>query len=259
MLLKHRRPAIESKSLARRAGFEHLEHKALAVLRWVNAHKIDYVLVGPVAHAARGDRLARGTVAIVPAPYGRNYERLARALGAEHAILRSDRGSVDRADAVAVKLSGEKLARGRRWMLRFGEHDLDVEVAGVSGVRYQELLYEASRFELADGVSAEVASLEDLEHFSHVRRTGSAPEFRITRNVGEEGSGSEDSGAAAAAAADDDDASPGVDGSAAGAAASPGADGSAAGAAASPAADEPDGAAEVREGPARGSAGDASG
>ena len=49
--------------------------------------------------------------------------------------------------------------------------------------RYQELLYEATRFELADGLTVEVASPEDLEHYSHVRRTGAAPEFRITRKA----------------------------------------------------------------------------
>ncbi|MGZ4351327.1 MAG: hypothetical protein ACXVRX_12495, partial [Solirubrobacteraceae bacterium] len=38
-------------------------------------------------------------------------------------------------------------------------------------------------FEVADGIDVEVASPEDLEHFSHVRRTGTAPEFRITRNA----------------------------------------------------------------------------
>lgn len=191
MLLKHRREGVDSTSLYRRPGFEHLDHKSLAVIRWLGAHKIDYVLVGPVAHAVRGDRMARGTVAIVPAPYGRNHDRLARALNAEHAILRSDRGPVDRADSVPVKLTTEKLTRGRRWLLRFGEYELDVEMAAArpDGVRYQELLYEATRFELAEGVSVEVASLEDLEHFSHVRRTGSVPEFRVTRAGGGETSG----------------------------------------------------------------------
>ena len=77
-------------------------------------------------------------------------------------------------------------------MLRFGGYDLDIEGAGkrgrCAGARptsprpgYQELLYEAGRFQLAEGLSVEVASPEDLEHFSHVRRTGSAPEFRVAR------------------------------------------------------------------------------
>jgi hypothetical protein len=207
MLLKHRPPGIESTSVLPRAGFEHLERKSMAVLRWLNANKVDYIVVGPVARSIRGDSAAQGPVAIVPAPYSRNYDRLTRALVAEHAGLRSDRGvpgGSDRADAVTVKLTPEKLARGRRWMLRFGEYDLDVEGAGTRAAgargpaptgrgadpeerphapRYQELLYEANRFELAEGLTVEVASPEDLEHFSHVRRTGVAPEFRVTRNV----------------------------------------------------------------------------
>lgn len=206
MLLKHRSPGIDVKSVQPRPGLEHLEHKSVVVLRWLNANHVDYVVVGPVAHAIRGDQAAKGPVAIVPAPYSRNWDRLTRALVAEHAGLRSDRALPgDRGDAVAVKLTPDKLARGRRWMLRFGEFDLDIEGAGSRAAgaraashprpgeegsrapRYQELLYEANRFEVADGVTVEVASPEDLEHFSHVRRTGTAPEFRVLRNVAEEG------------------------------------------------------------------------
>jgi hypothetical protein len=90
-------------------------------------------------------------------------------------------------------------------MLRFGGYDLDIEghgsgahaasesestppaggpqSASESAPNYQELLYEAARVELAEGLVVEVASPEDLEHYSHVRRTGTAPEFRVTRNA----------------------------------------------------------------------------
>lgn len=207
MLLKHRSPGIDATSVQPRAGLEHLDRKSISVLRWLNANHVDYVLVGPVARAIRGDHAATGPVAIVPAPYSRNWDRLTRALVDEHAGLRSDRGlpgSAERGDAVTVKLTPDKLARGRRWMLRFGEFDLDVEGAGARAAgarnagqahagddgthptrapRYQELLYEANRVEVADGISVEVASPEDLEHFSHVRRTGTAPEFVVTRNA----------------------------------------------------------------------------
>jgi hypothetical protein len=225
MLLRNRPPAIDSSAVQLRAGFEHLEPKPIAVLRWLNANKIDFVVVGPVGHAIRGDQTARGAVAIVPAPYARNYDRLARALTAAHAGLRSERGlpgSSARTETVTVELSGEKLARGRRWMLRFSDYDLDVERSAqreggeaapgadaadevhsgrAAGARYQELLYEATRFDLADEVSVQVASPEDLELYSHVRRTGIAPEFRIRRNPSaEDGEGAEPQGSGEAQA-----------------------------------------------------------
>jgi hypothetical protein len=213
MLLKHRPPKIESRPVDLREGLEHLEQKSMAVLRWLNANKVDYVVVGPVARAVHGDVDTRGPVAIVPAPYGRNYARLCTALVAAHAGLRAEgagRGTASRPEQVAVKLTHEKLARGHRWMLRFAGYDLDIEGhgsgghaasdtgssdtgSGVSGSEsaggsesapgYQELLYEATRVELAEGLVVQVASPEDLEHYSHVRRTGTAPEFRVTRNA----------------------------------------------------------------------------
>ncbi len=196
MLLKHRPPGIESQPATLRGGLEHLDQNSVAVLRWLNANKVDYVVVGAVARAIRGELHAPGPVAIVPAPYGRNYERLCNALVAAHAGLRAElgpSGPAPRPAAIPVKLTADKLARGRRWLLRFGDYDLDIEADGShdgaggegrdSVPRYQELLYEAARFELADGVTVEVASPEDLEHYSHARRTGSAPEFRITRKA----------------------------------------------------------------------------
>ncbi len=199
MLLKHRPPSIQSQPAALRAGLEHLDQNWVAVLRWLNDNKVDYVIVGQVARGIRGDRDARGPVAIVPAPYGRNYERLCNALVAEHAGLRAEvgpRGLAPSASAIGVKLTAEKLARGKRWLLRFGSYDLDIEPDGshrdesgaraagsATAPRYQELLYEAARIELADGLTVQVASPEDLEHYSHVRRTGEPPEFRITRKA----------------------------------------------------------------------------
>jgi hypothetical protein len=199
MLLRHRTPEIDTTPATLAPGLEHVDQDWVAVLRWLNANKVDYVLVGPVAHAIRGELTARGPVAIVPAPYIRNYERLAAALVAQDAALRSERGLRGVDPRVEVKLTAAKLARGRRWLLRFSGFDLDVESSstrpstdrgphqdsggpGGDGRRYQELLYESARFQLADGVSAEIAAPEDLELYSHMRRTGVAPEFRITRN-----------------------------------------------------------------------------
>ena len=197
MLLKHRPPGIDSQPVTPRAGFEHLESKSLTVLRWLNANKVDYVVVGSVARAIRGDHGTTGPVAIVPAPYDRNYERLCQALVSQHAGLRASTGQHGlntRPAAAPIKLTADKLARGRRWLLTLGEYDLDVEgLADPSPQQsspdqrgrphYQELLYEAGRFEPADDLKVEVASLEDLELYSHVRRTGAAPEFKLTRKT----------------------------------------------------------------------------
>ncbi len=192
MLLKRRPPGISTQAPDVLTGFEHLEPSAIAVVRWLNANKIDYVLVGPVARAIRGEAGPAGPVGIVPAPYGRNWERLCTALIAERAGLRTQsavRGPGATPVATPVKLTVEKLARGRRWLLRCGSYDLDIEglplpegdSADESTPGYQELLYESGRFTIAEAVSVEVAAPEDLEHYSHVRRTGTAPEFRVMR------------------------------------------------------------------------------
>ena len=38
-------------------------------------------------------------------------------------------GARPRATPAAIKLTADKLARGRRWMLRFGDYDLDIEAS----------------------------------------------------------------------------------------------------------------------------------
>lgn len=189
MLLFKRPPRIEHRSPNPSKGQEHLRPSWIAILRWLQAHKVEYVLVGPVAEAARGNTEADGAVAVVPAPYRRNLERLAQALNAEHARLRVDAGKVSGADASPLKLDHEKLAENTRWTLRCGGHDVDIEcgIASANGgmPSYQELLYEAGRFELEPELSIEVGSPEYIELFSQLRRTGSPPEIRITRRQGE--------------------------------------------------------------------------
>jgi hypothetical protein len=183
MLLKRRAPRIDKKPATPTRGFEHLDDKAVAVLRWLNANRVDYVLVGAVAGAVRGHGDADGPVAIVPAPYRRNYERLTRALWASRARMRIEAGEETDQDTWPVKMTTEKLARGQRWTLRCGEHDLDIETQPDGAPGYQELLYEASRFHLAVDVSVEVAAPEDIERYEHIRRTGTSPEIRIMRQT----------------------------------------------------------------------------
>jgi hypothetical protein len=179
MLLRHRPPALHKQPVTTAEGFEHLDPTAVAVLRWLQANRVQFVLVGPVADALHGAKDAAGPVAIVPAPFGRNFERLARALWSAHARLRID----TEPDTVPFKMTEEKLSRGQRWTLQCGEHSLDIEGRPDSGSRYQELLYEAVRVELAPDLIVEVASPEDVEHYAHLERTGQAPEIRIVRST----------------------------------------------------------------------------
>ena len=160
-------------------GYEHLAGESIAVLTWLQANQVEFVLVGPVAEAVRGGAGSTGPVAIVPAPYRRNYERLSRALDAANARPRQNGA----ADAARAKAGPDQSARVQRWQFRTGIHFLDVEGRSSETPGYQELLYEAGRFELAAGLTVDVASPEDIEHYAHVRRTGSSPELRITRGT----------------------------------------------------------------------------
>jgi hypothetical protein len=146
------------------------------VLRWLAQSRVEYVVVGALARAIRGDGSASGPVAIAPAPYGRNLERLSQALSAAHARLRVEG---DRAENTAVRLNAEKLGRGQLWALRCGVHDLDIEGPAPGMPPYQDLLYDAAPFELEPDLKVQVASLQDIEHFEHLHRVDA--EIRITR------------------------------------------------------------------------------
>lgn len=191
MLLRRRTARISTRPIDPIKGFEHVDRSALAVLRWLKDNQVEFVLIGAVAEALRGRVGAAGPVSVVPAPYRRNLARLADALSDAGACLRVDgAGPGGGPDMTPVKFSAEKLGDARRWALRCGPHDLDVQCSGRTGQKaarqapiYQELLYEATRFEPATGLRVEVASPEDVEHFAHLRKTGRAPEMRISRQA----------------------------------------------------------------------------
>ncbi len=186
MQLRRRPPQIDTRPTRAAQGFEHLPDESIAVLKWLKANQVEFVLVGPVAEAIREGTPAPGPVAIVPAPYRRNHERLSRALDLAHARPRPDGGAREARESVIAKGAAERFAGGERWVLGTGTHHLDVAGRPSGTPSYQDLLYEAGRFEPAPGLTVEVASPEDIEHYAHVRRTGAAPEMRITRAVSQE-------------------------------------------------------------------------
>jgi hypothetical protein len=184
MLLRNRAPSIDVVAVTAAEGFEHLPASSIAVMQWLTVSGVDYVLVGAMARAIRGEAGVSGPVDIVPAPYGRNLDRLALALTAVRAHQRSGGaliGSGPITSTAALKLTAGELVRSERWQLRCGEHDLDIEGRPAGAPSYQELLYEAIRFKVSREVSVEVAAQEDIEVYDHVRRTGVAPEITVTR------------------------------------------------------------------------------
>jgi hypothetical protein len=182
MLLRHRGPRLDPAPHNPAAGHEHLAPEKVAVLRWLSESRVEFVLVGSVATAMRDGTPANGPVAIVPAPYGRNLDRLSRALTSAHARMRIDTGSSDpgEPDTMPVKMNAEKLLRGPRWPLQCGVHKIDIEGRGAGLPRYQELLYEAKTFELDPGLKVQVASPEDIEHYVD-RRAAPPSEIKISR------------------------------------------------------------------------------
>ncbi len=186
MLLRRRPPQIDTRPVHPAEGFEHLSAGSIAVLKWLKANQVEFVLVGSVAEAIRGGAGSPGPVAIVPAPYRRNFERLVRALDAAEARPRPDGTAKEGREIRAAKMTPDSCPGGQRWMLGDGPHYLDVEGQPSGSLAYQELLYEAGRYELAAGLSVDVASPEDIEHYAHMRRTGTPPEMRITRAASHE-------------------------------------------------------------------------
>jgi hypothetical protein len=183
MRLRRRAPGLGDLAAHAMEGYEHLDAGTLGVLAWLVANEVDFVLVGAVAQRLRGQRQATGPVAIVPAPYHRNYSRLANALAAAHPRLRAPADADGKADMAPVKLTPEKLAGGQRWQLRCGgAYDIDIEpvrtraaASARSATGYEELLYESARVEPVAGVTVEVASPEDIEDYAQGPRAGGSP------------------------------------------------------------------------------------
>lgn len=190
MLLKRRLPQIDTTTPVEVSpGFEYLNRNTLAVLRWLKEHRVEFVLVGPVADAIHSRKGTALPVSIVPAPFARNLERLARALNAAEAKVRDEREALDPHPS-STRIVARQLTREDVWTLWCGPHPIDVvgtsapASSGATGASaYQELLYEANRFELGPELSVEVASPEDIEHYAHLHKTGRPPRMTVRRRA----------------------------------------------------------------------------
>jgi hypothetical protein len=140
-----------------------LDPDLLATLQALGTHRVEFVLVGDVAHAIYNHGGFVSGVAIVPGGYGRNVERLYGALESIGAEL----GIAGRPDPRGLDWRREDLRdiAPCSFMTRYADVDIDFEPAGTNG--YRDLFQDADRFELTAGVRPYVASLEDLERLTH--------------------------------------------------------------------------------------------
>jgi hypothetical protein len=128
-----------------------------AIFAALNAAGVDYVVIGGIAAVLHGSPLRTGDADVCPERGDANLERLATALTAINADIRTDRGEV-----VATPWSGTLIGNAEMWNLTTSAGDLDIAFrpAGTSG--YDELVADAATYELEGGVRVVVASLADV-------------------------------------------------------------------------------------------------
>ena len=143
-----------------------LDPKLLATLQTLESHGVEYVLVGEVADAIHnGGGLISG-VAIVPAAYGRNVDRLAAALKALDAHLSNGRPMDPR--ATDLRATAPCI-----FTTAHANVELDFAPGGTNG--YADLFDDAPRIRLAAAVNPHVAAPQDLERIDRSARSSHGP------------------------------------------------------------------------------------
>jgi len=135
----------------------------IATLACLERSCVEFVLVGDVANAIYDHGGFVSGVAIVPASYGRNVERLANALH----TLRAELGIAGRPDPRELDWRQMDLREVApcSFMTTYADIDLDFRPAGCSG--YPDLFQDAARIDLGPGARPHVASPEDLDRLAH--------------------------------------------------------------------------------------------
>jgi len=138
-----------------------LDPKLLATLQTLESHAVEYVLVGEVADAIHDGGGFISGVAIVPAAYGRNVDRLASALkglDAHHA----------NGQPVDPRTNDLRALAPCTFTTAHAQVELDFAPVGTHG--YSDLFDDAARISLASGVNPHVASPQDLDLIERAAR-----------------------------------------------------------------------------------------
>jgi hypothetical protein len=147
------------------AGAPALPPDALALLSTLSGHRVEHVLVGELAAAVHGCAPTNDTVAIVPARFGRNLDRLSRALRKLDARWRVPGETA----TLAVDLSPSNLRGRDLWLLSTELTDLDVDFEPPATLGYSDIFDNARRYALTPSLEVDVAAPEDLVRIAEVR------------------------------------------------------------------------------------------
>ena len=135
------------------------------ILRVLDRHGVEYVLVGGVAARVHGAQRATADIDCVPETTGENLERLAAALAELGARLRVGGLTDEEARQLPLQLDATTLAAfgSSTWTTDAGPLDLLVELRDPAGGRhpYADLAARATSVSVAD-LTISVASLEDI-------------------------------------------------------------------------------------------------
>ncbi len=140
-----------------------LDPNLVPTLAMLETQRVEFVLVGDLAAAIYDGTGIVSGVAIVPGSYGRNVERLTRALDALNAEL----GIAGRPDPRGLdwrRLDLREIAPCS-FMTAYADVDIDFQPAGTNG--YRDLFQDADRYELGRGARPYVVSAEDLDRVGH--------------------------------------------------------------------------------------------
>jgi len=131
------------------------------ILRALDDHNVDYVLIGGLAVQTHGHvRSATSYVDLIPAPTPANLARLAAALRSLGARVVNP-GAADDEDAVEIEIDAKMLPRATIWQFVTRDGGIDVMHEVPGGRPYEELRERAMVVALGD-IDVPVVGLDDL-------------------------------------------------------------------------------------------------
>ena len=128
-----------------------------AILRVLELHRVEYVLIGGLAATLHGSPLRTGDADICPSSSEQNLDRLAAALNELEARIRS----ADAPEGVRFACDAKFLSNLEMLNLvtRYGDLDIAFRPLGTAG--YSDLVQNCVRYDL-EGLEVPVASLVDI-------------------------------------------------------------------------------------------------